>query len=209
MPARLPARRSISTFAWVAGAAFMQFVFWAAAPPAQAQRMDGAPAAVAPQTERGVEIAAEYKVGSGDRLRVTVFGHDDLSGVFEIDGAGVVALPLVGAAAIGGLTLVEAEAVIVDALRPDYLKNPRVSIEVLNYRPFYIIGEVRSPGSYAYVNGISVLNAVAIAGGFTYRARESRMTVIRADDPLRKKAPATPETVVLPGDIVEVPERFF
>ncbi len=125
----------------------------------------------------------EYKLGAGDNLRVMVFRHPDLSGQFEIDGAGMIALPLIGGVAVGGLTLAEAVAAIADALRPDYLKNPRISLEVLNYRPFYIIGEVRAPGSYPFVNGINVLNAVAIAGGFTYRARENRMTIIRAGDP--------------------------
>ena len=84
-----------------------------------------------------------------------------------------------------------------------------MSLEVLNYRPFYIIGEVRAPGSYPFVNGITVLNAVAIAGGFTYRARENRMMIIRAADPAREKTQATPETVVLPGDVIEIPQRFF
>ncbi len=151
----------------------------------------------------------EYKLGSGDKLRVTVFRHPDLSGQFEIDGAGMIALPLIGGVAVGGLTLAKAEAAIVDALRPDYLKNPRISLEVLNYRPFYIIGEVRAPGSYPFVNGINVLNAVAIAGGFTYRARENRMTIIRADDPDHEKLRVTPDTVVLPGDMIEIPQRFF
>ncbi len=151
----------------------------------------------------------EYKLGSGDRIGVTVFRHPDLSGQFEIDGAGMIALPLIGGVAVGGLTLAQAEAAMVDALSPDYLKNPRISLEVLNYRPFYIIGEVKAPGSYPFVNGITVLNAVAIAGGFTYRARENRVTIIRADDPEYEKTRVTPDTVVLPGDMIEIPERFF
>ena len=150
-----------------------------------------------------------YKLGAGDEVRLTVFGHPDLSGQFAIDGTGKLSLPLIGAVSVGGRTLEEAEATIVNALKPDYLKNPRVNVEVLNYRPFYIIGEVDSPGSYPYVNGITILTAVAIAGGFTYRARESKMTIIRATDASRKKQSATPETVVLPGDFIEVPERFF
>ncbi len=151
----------------------------------------------------------EYKLGAGDNLRVMVFRHPDLSGQFEIDGAGMIALPLIGGVAVGGLTLAQAEAAMVDALRPDYLKNPRISLEVLNYRPFYIIGEIRAPGSYPFVNGINVLNAVAIAGGFTYRARENRMTIIRADDPDYEKTRVTPDTVILPGDMIEIPQRFF
>jgi polysaccharide export outer membrane protein len=80
---------------------------------------------------------------------------------------------------------------------------------VLNYRPFYIMGQVNSPGSYSYVNGITVLEAVVIAGGFTKRAKESRMTIIRGTDRTREKQDATPQTVVLPGDVIEVPQRYF
>lgn len=151
----------------------------------------------------------EYRLGPGDKVRVIVFGHEDLSGEFQIDGAGIVALPLIGGVRVGGKTLNVAESAIVAGLKPDYLKNPRVSLQVLNYRPFYIIGEVNKPGSYPYVNGITVLEAVAIAGGFTYRAKENKMKLTRATDPARKKQDATPETVILPGDVIEVPERFF
>lgn len=151
----------------------------------------------------------EYRLGSGDALRVTVFGHPDLSGEFQVDGSGQVSLPLVGNIQAGGASIREFERNIIAALKPDYLKNPRVSAEVLNYRPFYIIGEVKNPGSYPFVNGMSVVNAVALAGGYTYRARENRLLITRATDPKRKKHPANHDTPVLPGDVIEVPERFF
>ncbi len=152
---------------------------------------------------------AEYRLGSGDEVRVTVFGQQDLSGKFTVDGSGFVSLPLVGNIAAGGKTLRNFEANIIRALKPDYLKNPRVSAEVMNYRPFYIIGEVKRPGSYPYVNGMTVVNAVALAGGYTYRARENRLLIIRATDRDRVKRPANHDTSVLPGDVIEVPERFF
>ena len=152
---------------------------------------------------------AEYRLGSGDEVRVTVFGQADLSGEFAVDGTGNVSLPLVGNVAAGGKTLREFEQNIIRALKPDYLKNPRVSVDVLNYRPFYIIGEVKKPGSYPYVSGMSVVNAVALAGGYTYRARENRLLIIRATDRDRTKQPANHDTAVLPGDVIEVPERFF
>lgn len=151
----------------------------------------------------------QYRLGPGDEVRVTVFGHKDLSGEFTVDGGGMVALPLVGNVDAGGKTLREFEGNVVTALRPDYLKNPRVSAEVLNYRPFYIIGEVKKPGSYPYVNGMTVVNAVALAGGYTYRARENRLLIIRADDPDRSKVEVDHGSAVLPGDVIEVPERFF
>ncbi len=151
----------------------------------------------------------EYKLGSGDKVKITVFGHDDLSGRFLVGGTGDVALPLIGKIRAGGLTVEELEARIVGALKPDYLKNPRVSIEVLNYRPFYIIGEVKQPGSYPYVSGMTVVNAIALAGGYTYRARENRIYVTHAADSTSIKRPADHDTIILPGDVIEVPERFF
>lgn len=151
----------------------------------------------------------EYRTGAGDRLRVTVFGHEDLSGEFQVDGAGFISIPLIGNVKAGDRTASELGDAIVNKLAPDYLKNPRVSVEVLNYRPFYILGEVNNPGSYPYVSGMTVVNAIALGGGYTYRGRENKVFIIRADDPERTKQPANHDTVVLPGDVIEVPERFF
>ena len=151
----------------------------------------------------------EYKTGSGDRLRITVFGHPDLSGEFQVDGSGNISVPLVGNVAAGNRSVQDIEAAVIDKLRPDYLKNPQVSVEVVNYRPFYILGEVNNPGSYPYVNGMTVVNAIALSGGYTYRAREGKVLITRADDPERNKQSATLDTLVMPGDIIEVPERFF
>lgn len=152
---------------------------------------------------------SEYRLGSGDIVRVTVFGHEDLSGEFEVGASGGIPIPLVGEVAAAGLTVQELQGAITQALQPDYLKNPRVGVDVLNYRPFYIIGEVKTPGSYPYVSGMRVVNAVALAGGFTYRADEDDILITRASDPSGAKTPADPNSVVLPGDVIEVPERFF
>lgn len=164
--------------------------------------------ASAPPTP-GAEDISGYKLGPGDKIRVTVFGHEDLSGEFEVDGSGNVSLPLVRNVKAEGRTARQLEQSIAERLSPDYLVNPRVSVEVLNYRPFYIYGEVTKPGSYPYVNGMTVVNAVAMAGGFTYRARQSTVHIIRASDPSRKPVDATRDTPVLPGDVIEVPERYF
>ncbi len=150
-----------------------------------------------------------YTLGSGDRIRVVVFGHEDLSGEFEVDGSGFISFPLIGEVRVQEMTLRSAEEAITNKLKPDYLRNPRVSVEVLNYRPFYILGEVKSPGSYPYVSGMTVLNAVALAGGYTYRARENRLLIQRANRPDGEQEEANHSTAVLPGDIIEVPERFF
>ncbi|HEY5623275.1 MAG TPA: polysaccharide biosynthesis/export family protein [Gammaproteobacteria bacterium] len=152
---------------------------------------------------------AEYRLDTGDVVRVIVFGHEDLSGEFEIDGTGRVSLPLVGDLSAGGLSLQELEAAITDSLRPDYLLNPRVNAEIATYRPFYIMGEVNAPGSYSYVNGMTVLNAVALAGGYTSRARRNEMEIRRGEDGTENVIVAAPETRVQPGDVIEVRERFF
>jgi polysaccharide export outer membrane protein len=150
-----------------------------------------------------------YTLGSGDKVRVTVFNEEDLSGEFEVSGEGGISLPMLGSIDVKGKNLRQVERDIEALLRDGFLKNPRVSIDVLNYRPFYILGEVKKPGSYPYVNGMTVLNAVALGGGFTYRAKEDKITIIRATDRERKPQTVTPETVVLPGDVVRVEERFF
>ena len=151
----------------------------------------------------------EYRFGTGDEIRITVFGHEDLSGEFTISETGTVSLPLAGSLNLGGLSIRQAEREVVGALKPDYLLNPRVGIEVLNYRPFYILGEVREPGSYPYVNGMTVTEAVALGGGFTYRAKKEKFVIIRASDATRRERPASITDVVLPGDVIKVLERFF
>lgn len=160
-------------------------------------------------TAARADEALAYRLGTGDVLRVTVFGHADLSGEFEVSSVGEVTLPLVGDISARNLSLGELEDRIIGRLKPDYLKNPQVSVEVLNYRPFYIIGEVKNPGSYPYVGGMRAINAVAIAGGFTYRARENRLLIRRAGSSNEEPEAAGPTTIVLPGDVIEVPERFF
>lgn len=150
-----------------------------------------------------------YRLGSGDKLKVTVFEERDLSGSFEVAGDGVVSLPLIGPVNAQGLSIRDLEDRIKVRLLDGYLRNPRVSIEVLNYRPFYILGEVKEPGSYPYVNGMSVLNAVALGGGYTYRANKKKITLLREGSSEEGKQIVTQETKVLPGDVIRVEERFF
>ena len=124
-------------------------------------------------------VASVYKLGPADRIKITVFNHTDLSGEFSLDGAGNFALPLIGEVQGGGLTSRELEQRIQDRLKDGYLIDPQVSIEVMNYRPFYILGEVKTPGSYPYVDNMNILNAVALAGGFTYRAKQNAFMLQR------------------------------
>ena len=109
----------------------------------------------------------------------------------------------------GNATAAELEQRIRDKLTPDYLINPSVTVEIVRYRPFYIVGEVRQPGSYPFVSGMTVINAVALSGGFTYRARESRFRIDRRTGDGIAEIRARPDTEVLPGDVISVDERFF
>jgi protein involved in polysaccharide export with SLBB domain len=150
----------------------------------------------------------DYALGTGDRLRITVFGQPDLSGEFEVDSSGRLSLPLAGSLAVVDRSPNDVRQMIIAALQPDYLKDPQVSVQVINYRHFYIIGEVANPGSYPYVGGMRVVNAVAVAGGFTYRADESDLRITRArGDGTQEQA--NKGTLVKPGDVIEVTERFF
>ncbi len=158
---------------------------------------------------QGVCAEIGYILGPGDKIRVTVFGQEDLSGEFEVDAAGLVALPLIQAVPAQGKTPQQLEKEIASRLEPDFLKNPRVSVEVLTYRPFYIYGEVMKPGGYPYVNGMTVHNAIALAGGFTYRARTSSVIIRRTKDGVVSESDANLDAVVAPGDVIEVRERYF
>jgi len=150
-----------------------------------------------------------YTLGSGDKVRVIVFGETDLGGEFVVDDAGFLRLPLIGQLSAAGRTLRQLEDDIAERLAAQYLRNPRVSVEVLNYRPFYIIGEVNKPGEYPFVANMSVLNAIAVAGGYTYRANESSVYIRRKGSKEEVKYPADDSTKLLPGDIVNVVERWF
>jgi len=166
------------------------------------------PAAARPSTA-SLSPSNEYRLGPGDRVRITVYGQNNLTGEYAIDGNGLLSFPLIGQVQAGGMTAAELQRAITDKLSPDYIKDPSVAAEVLTFRPFYILGEVRTPGSYPYVNGMGILNAVALAGGFTYRAHEEKFYIIRTTNGHREKMAATPETDVRPGDIITVRERYF
>ena len=151
----------------------------------------------------------QYKVGSGDLLKITIFNQEELSGEYLINGAGQIALPLIGDINAKDITVKQVEQGIANKLKPDYLLNPRVNVQVLNYRPFYILGEVKQPQSYPYVDGMTYLNAVAIAGGFTYRAKEDHVMVVRMKDPKKTQIRLNMDEKVMPGDVIHIEERFF
>lgn len=150
-----------------------------------------------------------YRLGAGDRLRVTVFDEPDLSGEFELDGTGTFPVGLIGPVTVLNESPRSVEQKIEALLADGWLVRPRVSVEVLSYRPFYIIGEVNQPGSYPYRAGLTVLNAAALAGGFTYRADEDDIEISRGEEGARGEFEALINTVVQPGDVIRVEERLF
>jgi len=187
-------------------AAFAQDTAAPGEPPAgSAGGVDPAPSAA--------QVAAdkfEYHLGSGDKVRIIVFGEESLSGEFLVPGgAGTIAFPLVGDVQAAGLSVTELQAHIKAKLKDGYLKDPRVSIEVLNYRPFYILGEVMRPGQYSYTSGLTVLNAVATASGFTYRANTHKVFIKRPNTPGEVEYDLKTTTPVEPGDTIRIGERFF
>ena len=145
----------------------------------------------------------------GDRLRLIVFGQAQLSGDFLIADDGDMSIPLVGRVPLSGLTAAQAERKLRQRLANGIIADPQVSVDVLRYRPIYVIGEVTRPGSYEPAGRLSVISAIALAGGFTYRARPDRITLMRDNDPSRNQIPATIDTPVGPGDVIIVPERWF
>lgn len=160
----------------------------------------------APLPNLTTSAPAAYHLGPGDQIRVSVVGLDSMANTYLVDDTGTIALPMIAPVQLNGKTIREAEAAIADGILANKLViSPRVSVQIVAYRPFYISGEVQHPGQYAYVPGMSVLTAVSIAGGYTFRARQRSAIVTRAS----AKAQATQDTPVLPGDIIVVPESWF
>lgn len=156
-----------------------------------------------------VEASSEdYRLGPEDKVKVTVFGEAELSGEFLVDSSGVLSVPFVGQISVKGLTLRQFESAYAAKLREaQILRDPRVSAEVVSFRPIYVLGEVKKPGQYAYVSGMTVQKAVALAEGYTYRASESTVEITRSGK--KFKVEVTPMTKVFPGDEIRIPERFF
>jgi protein involved in polysaccharide export with SLBB domain len=152
---------------------------------------------------------AVYRLGPGDKLRVITYGETTLTGEFGVNDVGQVSLPLIGSIKAGGLTVSQLASAITAALQNGYIKNPSVSVEVINNRPFYILGEVLRPGEYPFINGLTITSAVATAGGYTYRANTHRVFIRGVHDSGEHVLNVTGELRISPGDTIRVPERFF
>jgi polysaccharide biosynthesis/export protein len=150
-----------------------------------------------------------YTLSAGDRLRIIVFGQDSLSNTYAVDGAGRIAMPLIGSVPVQGRTMPDVEAEIAARLRNGFVREPRVSVEVEAFRPFFVLGEVTTAGQYPFVEGMTVRTAVAIAGGFGPRGYQGAVDLTRVVDgcPVTGRVPL--DTPVRPGDTITVRERIF
>lgn len=150
-----------------------------------------------------------YRLGAGDRIRVTVFEQDGLTNTYSVDQSGYFAFPLVGAVPARGNTVQQVEATLAAKLREGYLRNPDVSVEIDRYRPIFVMGEVGAAGQYSYVPGLTVQKAVAIAGGFSPRANQGSVDVTRDINGEVITGRVRTSDPLLPGDTVYVRERLF
>jgi polysaccharide export outer membrane protein len=152
---------------------------------------------------------ASYHLDAGDRLRVVVYGQEGLTNTYAIDAGGSITMPLIGSVAARGRTPAGLAAAIAARLRGGFIRDPSVAVEIEAYRPFFILGEVAAPGQYPYVPNMTVESAVAIAGGFSPRARRDQVTVTHTDASGTGRYVVPPGTSLSPGDTVLVGERWF
>ena len=171
-----------------------------------------------PSLEAGSPAAARLagfgeraiKLKAGDKLRITVYGEDKLSSDYEINANGMVSIPLAGTVPAAGQTADSLESLLQKKLeKGGYLRDPKVSVEITNLRPFFVLGEVDKPGQYPYLSGLNVMSAIAVAGGNTFRASETRVMIQRAGEPEFVDYPLSPRIQVYPGDLIKVPPRYF
>ena len=150
-----------------------------------------------------------YSLDSGDKLRVTVFGQEGLTNSYTIDASGKINVPLIGAQPARGLTTQQLAGLITQRLKQGYVRDPSVSVEVEVYRPFFILGEVTTPGQYPYVANLTVEGAVAIAGGFSPRANKRTAELTRSTGPQQFRSEVPLNTPIKPGDTIVLKERWF
>ena len=192
--------------AWLLGLFILASVCLGAAAPAAAQ--GAAPAAVA--TASAVSTApSDYRLGVADKVRILVYNEPNLSGEFNVNANGSLSFPLIGEVQATGRTATEIGNEIVKRLTDGYIKDPQVSIDILTFRPFYILGEVNKPGEYPYETGLTVGKAVATANGYTYRADKKRVYVKRIGEDKETTYPMSSDTLVSPGDTIRIGERYF
>lgn len=154
-------------------------------------------------------LASDYKLGPGDRLTITVFNEKDLSVDVRLSDAGTLSFPLLGEVRAQGMTIGMLQDYLAEQLRTGYLVNPQVYVSIVEYRQFFVNGEVNKPGGLSFMPGLTVRKAIALAGGFTPRASFSKIFVIHEDDPFGRSRAVTLDTFLRPGDILTVEQSFF
>jgi polysaccharide export outer membrane protein len=152
---------------------------------------------------------AVYRLGPGDQLHVIVYGETDLTGDYTVSPVGTIAFPLIGEVPANGLTPDQMSQAIAAGLEQGYMRHPQVSAAIASYRPFFILGEVTHPGTYPFSAALTVRGAVAVAGGFTYRANEGRVFIRHAGEQGEHPYRLDAATLVQPGDTIRIGERFF
>ncbi|WP_033922467.1 polysaccharide biosynthesis/export family protein [Sphingomonas sp. 37zxx] len=150
-----------------------------------------------------------YRLGLGDKLRLTVFNEASLSGEYQVSGNGVVSVPLIGDVRAVGLTARELEAALTQRFAAGYLSDPKLAVEVYDFRPFFILGEIQRPGRYPTTENLTVLGAIATAGGYTYRANTKRIFLRRAGSDQEYEVDTATDVKIQPGDVLRVGERYF
>jgi len=152
----------------------------------------------------------DYRLGAGDQIRIITFADEQLTGDFRVNYSGNIALPLLGPVQAAGLTTNQLEGRVAQALRQKNLyRDPSVAVEIISYRPVFVLGEVSKPGQYPYQPGMSVVTAVAIAGGFTYRAVDDTASIVRIREGKAEEFKADRQSLVRPGDVITIYERRF
>lgn len=150
-----------------------------------------------------------YRLGIGDKIKLGVYGEQDLSGQFEVNALGAVPMPLIGEVPAKGLSLQEFRDHVQRRLADGYVKAPKVNVEIIAYRPIFIHGEVRNSGEFAFKNGTRLRDVIAMSGGYTYRAEQGYALVTRDSEAAEIRVRLPSDFVVLPGDNIRIPERFF
>ena len=192
---------------WMAFAAVLCVLNGFSVAPAAAQGESTASAT--PASAPAQQSIDDYKLGVADKIRVLVYDEPSLSGDFTVGSDGTVALPLIGNVQAVNVSVSQLQDTIKNELDNGYLKNARVSIQVETFRPFYVLGEVTKPGEYPYETGLTVLNAVATAQGFTYRADKQHALIKHSDGTQETSVRLTPDLLVQPGDTIRIKERYF
>ncbi len=165
---------------------------------------------VAATPEPILRSAVATRLQAGDKLKVIVYGEEALSGLYEINPSGAIAMPLIGMVRAAGRTRSEIEQEIAHKYSSgNYLQEPKVTVDVFEYRPIYVLGEALRPGAYPYKSGLNVLTAVTVAGGFTYRASRNSVFIQHAGEDVWQEYPLSASVLIAPGDLIRIPERYF